>query len=257
MTLPLSSEQIEQLIAGYVLGDLDADEAAEFEQLLAQNPVIVAEIDRVQKALELSHGALPETPPPPSLRAKILEDYSQPLPTVRGNDVPLHPTPRRRAVPWGKVAGVAAAALIVALGVNNYRLWQALQTTQAQLQQTNPLIYSLQGTKEATQALGTVVVNPNKLEGVLKVENLPALPPDKVYVMWTVVGKNTPYQTDAKGAILTQVFKVGSEGSAFEKITVPEVYRSSRNLISKVAVTMENAASPEKHVGPIVMVTNL
>jgi anti-sigma-K factor RskA len=255
MTLPLSSKQIELLIAGYVLGDLDVAEAAEFEQLLTENPAIADEVARVQKALELSYAPA-EADPPPSLRSTILTASNQAPTANTPADKQLRLTSRRQIFPWGKATGVAAALLIAALGINNYRLWQTLQATQTQLQQTNTLIYSLQGTKTATQAIGTMVVNSNKLEGVLNVQNLPTLPPGKIYVVWTVVGKNTPFQTDPKGAILTQVFSVGSQGDAFEKIIVPEVYRSN-GLISKVAVTMEDASSPEKHTGPIVMATSL
>ncbi len=75
-------------------------------------------------------------------------------------------------------------------------------------------------------------------------------------MLWTVVGKETSYPTDAKGAILTQVFRVNSEGNLLQRIMVPEVYRSSK-LINKVAVTLEDAAAPANHSGPIVAMTDL
>lgn len=261
--MPLSSlpEQIQLLIAGYVLGDLDASEAAAFEQTMAANPAIAAEVVRMQQALELPYSPT-EVAPPPALRSAILAAASQPSlspvsPSPQSTpQLTLQSTasPRPRVVPWHRVLATAAAALIVALGISNYRLWQTLRETQAQPQSTDARVYSLQGTDNANQASATVVVDPEQLEAVLSVENLPPLPPGKVYVLWTVVGQETPYPTDEKGAILTQVFRVGNQGEALQKIGLPEVYRSSE-LIDKVAVTLEDGAEPERHVGPIMMIT--
>lgn len=245
-------EQVELLIAGYVLGDLDADEATEFEQILAGDPAIAEEVGRMQRVLELSY--LPaETSPPASLRSTILaeKDASNLTGTA---PTAAQPTLGIIRSAWNRRLAMAAAALIVALGISNYQLWQTLQESQVEQPQTNALVYSLQGTEQAAQASATVVVDPEQLEGVLNVENLPPLPPGKVYVLWTVIGKETAYPTDEKGAILTQVFSVGSEGSALQKITVPQIYRSGE-LVARVAVTLEDATAPERHVGPIMMIT--
>lgn len=52
----------------------------------------------------------------------------------------------------------------------------------------------------------------------------------------------------------TEVFRVDSNGNAFETFTVPKVYRT-KNLVSAVTVTVEDAVSPQKHEGvPILMV---
>ena len=48
------SEHLQLLIAGYVLGDLDLNEATEFEQILTADPAIAAEVAQMQQALELS-----------------------------------------------------------------------------------------------------------------------------------------------------------------------------------------------------------
>jgi anti-sigma-K factor RskA len=248
-----SSEQTQLLIAGYVLGDLNASEAAELEQLMVDNPAIAAEVAQMQQALELPYNPT-EVAPSPALRSAILAAATQPNPSSVSTTIQSTASPRRASVvPWSRVLGMAAAALIVALGISNYRLWQTLRETQAQ-QSTDTLVYFLQGTENATQASATVVVDPKELEAILSVENLPPLPPGKVYVLWTVVGKETPYPTDEKGAILTQVFQVSNQGEAMRKIALPEVYRSSE-LIAKVAVTLEDGVAPERHVGPIVMMT--
>ncbi len=253
MTRFTPSEHIQLLIAGYVLGDLDPGEAAEFEQLLSDNPAIAAEVAQVQTALEMAY-APPEVAPPDHLRSAILDANINR--TSDRSTLQSVPNLARKRLSWSRVLGVAAAALIVGLGINNYRLWQDLQTTQAKTQQADTLAYSLQGTKVANTASARVVVNPNSLEAVLTVNNLPPLPPGKVYVLWTVLEQEAPFTVDQKKAILTEVFKVNAQGNVSQTITVPEVYRS-RELVSKLAVTMEQATSPQRHKGAPVLITSL
>lgn len=247
MTWSMSSEHLQQLLAGYVLGDLDPDEAAEFERLLVDYPAIAEEVTQMQKALELPYVS--EVEPPARLRSAIMDAHAQQknLDTVK---------PSRSPFLWSRTINVAAAVLIVVLGVNNYYLRQTLQESQIETQRLAALTYSLKGTKEANTASATVAVNPNELEAVLTVKNLPRLPPGKVYVLWTVLKQDAPFTTDPKGAILTEVFNVDAQGNVSRPIIVPKVYRSGE-LVSTVAVTVEDAASPQRHQGTPIMITNL
>lgn len=248
----MSSEHLQLLIAGYVLGDLDPDEAAEFERHLMEHPAIAAEVSQMQKALELSYA--PEVEPPAHLRSAILSAAHEQLSV---SNTPLAAVKRpSRQFSWSRAMNVAAAVAIVALGINNYRLWQTLQASQAETQRLAALTYSLQGTKAGNGASAIVVVNPNNLEAVLTVKNLPPLPPGKVYVLWTVLKQDAPFTTDSKSAILTEVFTVDSQGNISQTIVVPKAFRS-QGLVSNVAVTVEDAASPQQHQGAPVMITNL
>ncbi|BAU15418.1 hypothetical protein LEP3755_59760 [Leptolyngbya sp. NIES-3755] len=240
----LASEHIQLLIAGYVLGDLDPDEAAKFQQLLIDYPTIAQEVDRMQEVLELTDD-VPEVQPPAHLRSKILA--AQTSPPIR---LP------RRSFSWSRVANVAAAIVIAALAINNYRLSQELQMSQMETQQLATLVYSLQATAEGNAASATVKVDPNRLEAVLTVQNLPPLPPGKVYALWTVVSEDAPVTSDDKSAILTDVFNVDAQGNASQSMLVPKVYRSA-NLVSKIAVTIEDAAAPQNHRGKPVLITKL
>ncbi len=255
MVWSMSSEQLQLLIAGYVLGDLDSDEAAEFERHLAENPAIAAEISQMQKALEMSYA--PKVQPPAHLRSALLSAHEQ---STHGQiailDLPTAVRKPIRPFSWSRAMNVAAAVAIVTLGINNYRLWQTLQASQAETQRLTALTYSLQGTKAANMASAIVAVNPNNLEAVLTVKNLPPLPPGKVYVLWTVLKPDAPFTTDRKNAILTEVFKVDTQGNVSQAIVVPQAFRS-QGLVSKVAVSMEDAASPQRHQGTPVMVTSL
>lgn len=248
-------EELQLLIAGYVLGDLDPEEAAEFEQLLASDPAIAAEVDQMQNALEICY-APPAISPAPQLRSTILEAFEAEQNPVRVSqsraDSRLKLSGSRFA--WNRIVGVAAAALIAALGINNYRLWQTLQTVQSEPQPGSTLTYGLQGTKKAQDASATIAVNPDTLEATLTTQNLPPLPPGKTYALWTVLKPGAPFTTDSKGAILTKTFQANQPNKS-QTFRVPEVFRS-QDLVAKVAVTIEDAKSPQAHLGSPILITN-
>ncbi|MEM8716292.1 MAG: anti-sigma factor [Cyanobacteria bacterium P01_G01_bin.4] len=70
--VPSLSEQDQLLVAGFVLGDLTAEEAAQLKQLAATNPDIRREIRAMQTSLELMPQALPLATPPAHLRQRIV-----------------------------------------------------------------------------------------------------------------------------------------------------------------------------------------
>lgn len=246
----MPSDQLQLLIAGYVLGDLDREEAETFEQLLAENPALMVEVERMQKALELAYAPA-EVLPPARLRSAVLLPVQS---TLVQSTQPTATAARPKAFSWGKVMGVAAAVLLVSLGISNYRLWQTLQAVQVQRQQFEMLTYSLRATSANNPATARVVVDPNTLKANLIVSNLPPPPPGKVYVLWTVLEAGAPLTTDDKSAILTEVFQVNAQGDFAETISVPDVYRSE-TLITKVAVTLEDVDSPQAHVGSPILIT--
>ncbi len=254
MTWAMSSEHLQLLIAGYVLGDLNADEAAEFERLLMEHPAIVDEVNQMQEALELSFN-LPDVEPSAHLRSAVLDAHAHST-TIATLSSSTSRKLGRKPFPWSRALNVAAAIVIGVLGVNNYRLRQTLQASQTETQRSASLTFSLRGTQAATAASATVAVNPNTLEAILTVKNLPPLPPGKIYVLWTLPKQDAPFTTDSKGAILTEVFSVDAQGNVAQSIVVPKLYRSEA-LVSKVAVTVEDATSPQKHQGTPIMITSL
>ena len=256
MPRSLLPEDLQLLIGGYVLGDLDPEEAAAFEQLLANNPAVAAEVDQIQSALETAY-APPEVFPSPQLRSAILVANSSKQNLAEPLEGRSESRTRRTQswFTWGRTVNIAAAVLIFALGISNYRLWQTLQVVQSEARQYKTLTYTLQGTKTASTASAAVAVNPNNLEARLSVQNLPPLSPGKTYVLWTVLKQGAPFTTDSKKAILTEVFLVDAQGNVSQTITVPKVYRS-QNLVAKVAITVEDATSPQKHIGTPLLITN-
>jgi anti-sigma factor RsiW len=247
----IPSEQLQLLIAGYVLGDLDPEEATEFERLLADNPAIANEVARFQQTLELAY-APPEESPPAHLRSNILDAYR--MARQDSEQQTATSRPRRPTISWGRLGGAVAAALIVGLSINNYRLWRALQATRIERAELQTLVYALTTTDTSGDATASIVVNPNTLEATIQVENLPPLPPDQVYVLWTVLQQGAPFTVDEKGAILTDVFQVDEQGEIVQTVPVPRVYRS-QEFIDKLAITREDAESPQLHQGSPILIS--
>ncbi|HIK19279.1 MAG TPA: anti-sigma factor [Leptolyngbyaceae cyanobacterium M33_DOE_097] len=250
MARSMPSEEIQLLIAGYVLGELEPQEAEEFERLLQADPAIATEVAEMQAALESTYGAEP-VQPPVHLRAQILDTHAASQTQPANQVIPL----RDRKLNWNRLLGAVAAVFLVGLGINNYQLWRRLQTVETQPQAATPLRYTLNGTKLAQTASASLTVNPTNLEAELAAQNLPPLPAGKVYALWTVVQKNAPLTVDSKGAVLTQTFTVDAAGQANRKFTVPPFYRD-QDVVSKVAITVEDASAPQAHVGSPLLITN-
>ncbi len=128
----------QELLAGYVLGDLDAQEAAALAQLLTDQPELWADIKTLQATLEVG---LPQRLPPLAVREKIVS--------------------RRR--PWLAVC----LGIIAALSLSNIYFWRRLQPA--------PPLIILMTAPEAPSSRVALEVNPEMLAATLIAENLPPL----------------------------------------------------------------------------------
>ena len=253
-TLPPECEQL--LISGYVLGNLSPAEAQLFQEMLAENPALIEQVTVMQQALDAAYTP-PEIAPPATLRDRLLATAnarktnieSEVLPAANNAEVRT----RSQSNLLGKILGAIALALIAVLGIANYRLWQTIQTTQIDSQiDRNTYLLRGEGLSETTAA--KLVVDGDRLNATLIANNLPSLPPGKVYALWTVVGKDVPYTTDDKGAILTAVFQVDESGNFVREIAVPQPHLEPRT-INKIAITVEDELSPQAHRGSIFLST--
>ena len=271
MSQATSSDRIQLLIAGYVLGDLSPDEAQELARLMAENSAIAAEVEALQTVSETMQD-ITDVPPPSHLRTRVMASSEQPeSPPVSDNAIyrvatssppdssasPTSPTPLPLTTPpprqrrFWLAGGAIAAALIMGLGIDNYHLRQAAQT---EIEQPTLLTYSLMSPDATNNASASVVVNPTTLEAQVTAQNLPALPPDQVYAVWTLPQPDVPATIDDKGAILTGVFQVGTDGAADTTLSVPPVHRNPE-WVAKVAITVEDAISPQQHTGSVIIIT--
>ena len=264
--LPSECEQL--LISGYVLGELSPAEAVLLAQMLRENPQLMEQVKTMQQALELVYTPS-EVAPPPALRARLMaaanhqnnsNSQKSNSATVKssGKELETDTIASTSKLPWGRIIGAIVLAVAATLGVTNYLWWhKTIQTAKIKdirNQNGARLAYLLQDKDPNRQYTAQLTVNRDRLKATLTTNNLPALPPDRAYALWTVVGKDVPYTTDDKGAILTAVFQVPLSGSFTQEIAVPQPHLEPKT-IKKIAITVEDVSAPQAHQGSIFIST--
>ncbi len=242
MAEPLLPERLDELMAGYVLGNLSSEEAEELRQLLAEPPELSTQVHRLQEVLQLMPYALPEVTPPQHLRSAIVAAAA-----VKGSNA----MPASR-LPWSQIAGGIAAVLVLALGLDDYRSRQQLGTIQAQvaqqkdviamLQDSNTHLVSLKGMDRAAAASGSIVMTPGEPKAVLILHRLPALPQGQFYQLWAIVDRKK---------IPSGQFNTSSQGSVLVKLPIPS------SEVTALVITVEGSRAPASPVGPMVMTSEL
>lgn len=273
MSQPISPDDLDLLLAGYVLNDLDAAEAAELAAQL-DDPAIAAEIASLQSVWEQANGVPAPVQPPAHLRSTLIARFeaaqtatepTEPIAPVAAPVEPIAPPlPRwrsewRQLPRWAKTAGLAAAATIAALATSNVWLWRSLQTQQARLPapSSEPIALVLRppaGTQLAAQV--AIEVYPEQMTGRLKIDQLPPLAPGKVYVLWTVLAPDAPFTTDRKNAILTHVLTPTSTGDRVQELVLPKAFRDL-DRVKAVAISIEDARAPQRHESPPILIQRL
>jgi anti-sigma-K factor RskA len=235
MTEPLTPEAIETLAAGYVVGDLEPAEVEVFEQLLTENPALLAEVERLYTTLDQVVYGLNSVEPPEQLQSAILA-------AATAN---LQKQPRFR---WQAVMGGVAALLILYLGADNYRLRQdygIAQDINTLLQQSQTQLFSLKAVKASDAAAGSFVVNLGQRQGILSVQNLLPPPTGQFYRLWAIAdGEKIPCGT----------LKINPQGKVLDKFWMPADFYDTG--ISGLFVTLESSETSRYPTGAIVMQSN-
>ncbi|MCP9860598.1 MULTISPECIES: anti-sigma factor domain-containing protein [unclassified Cyanobium] len=176
-TTPFDAASIDALLAGHALGDLEETEREQLAGLLRQQPELRRRLEEFSTTLELLPLALPAiAAPPPSLRRRLL----QPSP---------HPGPWRR---WLAPSLLAVGLLL--LGGELYQTRQQLAGLQRQLSPAAPgerRTLPLHSVQPGQTASGEVLVTGNSTNNLLKLTDLPALPPHHTYRLWATVKGQT------------------------------------------------------------------
>ena len=97
--------------------------------------------------------------------------------------------------------------------------------------------------KNSPQALAVAVWNPDKQEGVLKVEKLPALATDQDYQLWVV---DPQYPNPVDGGVFTVDAQTGEARFQFKS-------KQPVKSINAFAVTLERKGGVPKAEGPFVL----
>ena len=131
MAMPLSPQEIQELAAGYVLGDLSSAEAEKFQRLLAHLPELKSEVAELREALALIPYGLAEVLPEGGLRSQILTAAQTAL--SEAFPVAQVSASRRSRLPW--LVSTLAGGLAIICGFTVLRLNGQVRLLQAQRSQ--------------------------------------------------------------------------------------------------------------------------
>ncbi|MBW4529665.1 MAG: anti-sigma factor [Aphanothece saxicola GSE-SYN-MK-01-06B] len=177
-TTPSDAARIDALLAGHALGDLDEAERDQLAVLLRQRPELRRRLEEFSTTLDLLPLALPATAePPPALRRRLLQ-------------------PRPQPGPWRRWLGPSLLAVgLLLLGGELYQTRQQLADLQRQLPPPGlpgeRRLLPLQAALPGQTASGEVLVTGNRTHNLLKLADLPALPPHHTYRLWATVKGRT------------------------------------------------------------------
>ncbi len=182
MTNNPQSHNLSEILAGYVLGDLDETELVWLNQQLATNPQLKEKVSQLESTLTLMPYGLPEDVPQNDLRSQILAQ--------------VQPQSRSTKYRWSWIISTVTAVSALWLGINNFSLRQQLALRDNQLQQQQELItllrqpnnrlVALQGNQDVVAASGSLFISPESKTAVLALQNLEPLAGKQVYRLWAI-----------------------------------------------------------------------
>ena len=186
------------IIESYVMGLASETERAEFEQMCAQHPELVAERRKFEESLE-TYASEQAVRPPTEVKAKILKAI-----------ITMESSTKLRGI--GLLRFVAAAAVILFIGMvvlyyqvnqqnkelanTNKELLDKVNADEVTINKIkrevsipNTTIISMVGTKRAPQSAANVYWDSTNSNVYLMVTNMPQLPSDKQYQLWALIDK--------------------------------------------------------------------
>jgi anti-sigma-K factor RskA len=250
-------EAWEELLAGYVLGDLSPEEVEEVNQLLISHPELFAEVNSLQETLALIPTALPESVPPADLRSRLLSQIDVHLQDRSQLDLASNAIAPRSEQPqivplskWLAILSGVIATIAVGLSLDSYRLRQELSTARsdvdqyravvATLRQPDNRLLSLKGMGATPTASGSITIAPSNQTAMIAIQNLTPLPKDKVYRLWAIV--------DGKKVECAE-FVPDSQGKVWVKVPLDRFLSKT----GTVAITVEPAQRNPEATGEMVM----
>jgi hypothetical protein len=196
----MTDPDIDALLAGHALGDLDEAERARLTALLQEQPELQQRLDEFRTSLELLPLALPEHQGPPArLRRRLLAGGASTPESSDPNANGALPGGLRRAVPgrqavrqWLVPTLLAAGLLLVGGELHRTRLQLAALedrlTSQRGVAASIPLRrMPLQASGPGMAAAGEVLVTGDPGHNLLVLDHLPPPPPNHTYRLWARV----------------------------------------------------------------------
>jgi anti-sigma factor RsiW len=201
-------DRLEDSMTRFVLGELEAEEAQAFAELVARRPALRVAVERLQRAFGMMPYAV-ATVPPADLRVRVLAAASGSAARPSRAVVQLRRPRRTQAL--RRVVGAIAATLIVALAWDGYRLRQELalqRDVAATLQQPNVVQQFALAGSGMSRAAGAAVLDLDAKRAAVVIRGLPKLPPGQVYRLWARIGEGTvpcgQFNADDHGNVVSQ-----------------------------------------------------
>jgi anti-sigma-K factor RskA len=227
----------------YALGALDGQELRDFEVHLASGcSICEAYIRETRETFTLLHRALPPLTPPPSVKARIVDQIAT------EKVVPLlsrrQPTWRRWQVITGTLAaGIIGAVLTGTIITQRYEPRHTVYTAVINLlRDPSTRDLPLYGAGPTPQAAGRFLWN-NSGEGHIFVTNLPSAPDGKMYAVWTIAERSPPRYV---GTIETDQSGEGGLHIRTSPVEQP---------VETFAISLEPIGTTAAPTGPIVLVS--
>lgn len=206
---------VSELLPGYALGCLDAQEAQSVAEHLAHCAQCRAELEAFQAVTDQLAFAMPDASASPALKRRILnrvrsEKTAKPKPSVLKNLWRQFVTIFRPVAP---IWATASLLIIVLLGAGNWTLWQRLQTLKHEYQMQGFQRVTLKCTHVVPEATGQILISQDGDLGTLTVAHLPVLESQYKYQVWLVInGQQIPADT----------FVVNQNGYGVVKLLAPQ-----------------------------------
>ena len=211
----MDHSQIYELLPAYALGCLDDEDAALISRHLASCQKCHVHLLDQQRAVDLLAFGAPRVNPPATLKKKLMNNIHSTLKVDK--KVRRLPKRRHRETFWSRLSpspawALAGLLLITSLFAGNMMQWYNTKSLHHEMAQ-GLLIIKIKGTEKAPGADGTLVIGPNRLQGVLVVGDLPVPDEGYQYQVWLLKdGQHT------NGG----VFSVSARGYGRLKVTSPE-----------------------------------
>jgi hypothetical protein len=234
-----AQSDLDTLLAGHALGDLDSAEREQLASLLRQDPGLQRRLDEFRTTLELLPLALPlSTTPPQRMRQRLLDQAG----------ISTRPQAVGRPALGAWLLPTLMGMALLALGIQLHQTKQQLAQIEHRLKTPEGLTpvsrhLSLEATGPGLRANGEVMVTGNPTHNVLMLNDLPPPPPGHLYRLWANVD----------GRLVGCVaFKPTDQGHV--AMLIPPLPTS---LAKSVSVTVEQDPLGAAPTGAMVLTTSL
>lgn len=222
-----------ELLAGYVLGDLNPAEIAIVDRYLAEHPEEEFEVAQLMLSLDLLPLTLPPDSPPIALKQQIIQ-IAETESAVNIMSIDRAKIRSSRIKLWSTIIAGLGGLILGGLGWQNYHLNQELATLKNELintklahnqqndlttqtyqsvvsllEEPNNRFLPLKSMGKKPMGVGSLVMAPQKSAAILTLQQVPPIPQHQVYRVWAIMGDNEmacgDFLPDINGKVLMQL----------------------------------------------------